>query len=145
MPLPISAFTPSVGGLDPLSERLAPGPAAPAGGASFTDALGQALASVDKLQLEGDRAAEKVALGGGNLHETALALEKADTFHKKAMELRDRVMVLRNERRAINQQRRVLVQDQNVKVRQELEDESKLDEKMDMALEMLKKGGKISI
>ncbi|MFL5272866.1 MAG: flagellar hook-basal body complex protein FliE, partial [Anaeromyxobacteraceae bacterium] len=39
---------------------------------SFADALGQALQSVEKLQLDADRSAEAVAMGGGNLHETAL-------------------------------------------------------------------------
>ncbi len=92
MALPLSALTPSVSGLDPLGEGIAPAPAAPAGGASFTDALGQAIANVDRLQLEGDRAAEKVALGGGNLHETALALEKADTALRLATKVRNKLV-----------------------------------------------------
>jgi flagellar hook-basal body complex protein FliE len=45
---------------------------------SFSNALGKAIDDVDKLQVEADGQAAQVAEGGGNLHETALALEKAD-------------------------------------------------------------------
>ena len=92
MALPISALTPSVSGLDPLGDGLAPARPTPTGGPSFSDALGQAIASVDRMQLEGDRAAEKVALGGGNLHETALALEKADTALRVATKVRNKLV-----------------------------------------------------
>ena len=61
-------------------------------GGSFSDALGQALGSVEKLQLDADRNAEQVALGGGNLHETALALEKADIAMRVAMKVRNKVV-----------------------------------------------------
>ncbi|SRR6266545_1277913 len=62
------------------------------GGGSFSDALGQALGGVEKLQLDADRNAEQVALGGGNLHETALALEKADTAMRVAMKVRNKLV-----------------------------------------------------
>jgi flagellar hook-basal body complex protein FliE len=62
------------------------------GGGSFSDALGQALGNVEKLQLDADRNAEQVALGGGNLHETALALEKADTALRVAMKVRNKLV-----------------------------------------------------
>jgi flagellar hook-basal body complex protein FliE len=45
---------------------------------NFSNVLGKAIDDVDKLQVEADGQATKVAEGGGNLHETALALEKAD-------------------------------------------------------------------
>jgi flagellar hook-basal body complex protein FliE len=61
-------------------------------GASFADALGQALQSVDKLQVDADRDAQAVALGGGNLHETALALEKADVAMKLAVRVRNKLV-----------------------------------------------------
>jgi flagellar hook-basal body complex protein FliE len=64
----------------------------PAGGASFADALGQALRGVEELQLDADRNAEAVALGGGNLHETALAMEKADIAMKLAFKVRNKVV-----------------------------------------------------
>lgn len=58
----------------------------------FADALGKALSSVEAQQLEADRNAEKVALGGGNLHETALALEKADIAMRVAMKVRNKLV-----------------------------------------------------
>jgi flagellar hook-basal body complex protein FliE len=64
---------------------------APAGG-SFADALGQALQSVEKLQLDADRSADAVAMGGGNLHETALALEKADVAMRVATKVRNKLV-----------------------------------------------------
>ena len=63
-----------------------------AGGPSFGDMLGQAMAGVDKLQLDADREAESVAMGGGNLHETALALEKADTALRVATKVRNKLV-----------------------------------------------------
>ncbi|HET9599375.1 MAG TPA: flagellar hook-basal body complex protein FliE [Anaeromyxobacteraceae bacterium] len=62
------------------------------GGGSFADALGQALQSVDRLQVDADRDAQAVALGGGNLHETALALEKADVAMKLAVKVRNKLV-----------------------------------------------------
>jgi|SRR6266536_3462741 len=64
----------------------------PAQGGSFADALGQALQSVDKLQLDADKSAEAVAMGGGNLHETALALEKADVAMRVATKVRNKLV-----------------------------------------------------
>ncbi|MFL5261804.1 MAG: flagellar hook-basal body complex protein FliE [Anaeromyxobacteraceae bacterium] len=64
----------------------------PAAGGSFADALGQALQSVEKLQLDADKSAEAVAMGGGNLHETALALEKADVALRVATKVRNKLV-----------------------------------------------------
>jgi flagellar hook-basal body complex protein FliE len=61
-------------------------------GESFGDALGKALAGVESLQRSADQSAEQVALGGGNLHETALALEKADTAMRVAMKVRNKLV-----------------------------------------------------
>ncbi|HTP24438.1 MAG TPA: flagellar hook-basal body complex protein FliE [Anaeromyxobacteraceae bacterium] len=66
--------------------------AAEPGGPSFADTLGQALSSLDKLQIDGDRNAERVALGNGNLHETALSLEKADTAMHLAVKVRNKLI-----------------------------------------------------
>ena len=90
-PITLPAVLRDVPALDGL-RPAAPGAAAPAGGGSFADALGDALQSVEKLQLEGDRNAEAVALGGGNLHETALALEKADVALRVATKVRNKVV-----------------------------------------------------
>ncbi len=76
--------------LDP--SRATPGAAGAPGGASFADALSDAIGKADQLQLEGDRAAQEVALGGGNLHETALALEKADVSMRLAVKVRNKIV-----------------------------------------------------
>jgi flagellar hook-basal body complex protein FliE len=75
--------------LEPRDPAGAPGPA---GQASFADALGRAVADVDALQQGADAEARKVALGGGNLHETALALEKADVGMRLVTRVRNKVV-----------------------------------------------------
>jgi flagellar hook-basal body complex protein FliE len=81
-----------IGGAPPLLPE-ASGPAAPAaGGASFADALGSALQAVDRLQLAGDQRAAEIAMGGGNLHETAIALEKADVALRVATKVRNKLV-----------------------------------------------------
>jgi flagellar hook-basal body complex protein FliE len=71
--------------------------ARPAGGVSFAETLGQAIESVDKIQLEADGQAAKVANGGGNLHEMALALEKADVAMRLAVKVRNKLLDAYNE------------------------------------------------
>ena len=44
------------------------------------------------MQLDADAQAEKVALGGGNLHEMSLALEKADVSMRLAMKVRNKLI-----------------------------------------------------
>jgi flagellar hook-basal body complex protein FliE len=70
-----------------------PGARPAVGGASqpgFSDALGKALASVEELQQAADRESDALAHGGGNLHEAALALEKADVGMRLATKVRNR-------------------------------------------------------
>lgn len=77
------------------SQLPSPGPASPAGrpgGASFADALGQALAQVEGLQQAGDAQAAAAAGGAGNLHEVALALEKADVAMRVAAKVRNKLV-----------------------------------------------------
>lgn len=69
----------------------------PAGGASFADALGKAIASADAYQVAGDAQVDQLALGAGNLHETSLALEKADTAMRVLMKVRNKVVDAYNE------------------------------------------------
>jgi flagellar hook-basal body complex protein FliE len=79
-----------------LGDVALPGEAAPAvekaGGASFTEELGKALGSIEDTELEADREAGKVALGGGNLHETAIALQKADIAMRLATKVRNKLI-----------------------------------------------------
>lgn len=90
-------------GIDPLKrqrpaldapEAPSVGGAPAAGPRSFADALGEAVASVEELQADADGQARQVALGGGNLHETALALEKADISLRVATKVRNKLVEL---------------------------------------------------
>ena len=76
--------------LDPTRSPSAPGEGT--SGPTFADALGRALSDVERLQSEGDRNAEQVAMGGGNLHETALAMEKADIALRVATKVRNKIV-----------------------------------------------------
>jgi flagellar hook-basal body complex protein FliE len=74
----------SVGGL---------GPAAGADGQrSFAAALGEAIQAVDGQQIAADQESAKLAMGGGNLHEVALSLEKADLALRVATKVRNRLV-----------------------------------------------------
>jgi flagellar hook-basal body complex protein FliE len=77
------------GELLPVGEPASP---APASGASFSRALGDALRSAEALQAGADAEAGKVALGGGNLHEVALALEKADVAMRVLTKVRNKIV-----------------------------------------------------
>lgn len=83
----------SIEGLSPRAQ----GPAGSTGGVSFADTLGQAIQSVDKIQLAADDQATKVANGGGNLHEMSLALEKADVTMRLAVKVRNKLLDAYNE------------------------------------------------
>ncbi len=61
-------------------------------GPSFADELGKAIGGVENLQLDADKKSEEVALGGGNLHETALALEKADISLRVMTKVRNKLV-----------------------------------------------------
>jgi flagellar hook-basal body complex protein FliE len=65
--------------------------------AAFTGELDRAIGEVDKLQVEADQQATQVAAGGGNLHEMALALEKADVGMRLAVRVRNKVVETYNE------------------------------------------------
>jgi flagellar hook-basal body complex protein FliE len=81
--------------LRPLSAEIpAPreGARPPAPGSGFEGELGRALGAVEGLQTNADQEAEKLALGGGNLHEAALALEKADVALRLATKVRNKLV-----------------------------------------------------
>ncbi len=72
---------------------LRPERAEPVGGSgSVGQTFENALREVEALQRTADTEAEKVALGGGNLHETALALEKADIGMRVATKVRNKLV-----------------------------------------------------
>jgi len=60
--------------------------------AAFTASLKEAVAKVDALQTSADQEASKLASGDGNLHETMLALEKADVGIKVALKVRNKII-----------------------------------------------------
>ena len=59
---------------------------------SFAESLGEALRAVDAQQALADQESARLAMGGGNLHETALALEKADLAMRVATKVRNRLV-----------------------------------------------------
>ncbi len=79
-------------GVTELPRLDAPLTREPAGGASFADALGSAMASADGLQQASDAEAGRLALGAGNLHETSLALEKADVAMRVLTKVRNKLV-----------------------------------------------------
>jgi flagellar hook-basal body complex protein FliE len=85
----MDALRPVTAEIPALRERPAGPPAAADG---FAGELGKALGAVEALQQQADVEAEKVALGGGNLHETALALEKADVAMRVATKVRNKLV-----------------------------------------------------
>lgn len=64
---------------------------------SFKSELGKAIGEVDKLQNVADAQADAVAHGAGNIHEMALALEKADVAMRLAMRVRNKLVETYNE------------------------------------------------
>ena len=71
--------------------------ATPAQAADFSGKLGEAIAKVDASQVEADEAAKKLGAGEGNLHETMLALEKADIAMRLAMKVRTKLVEAYND------------------------------------------------
>lgn len=60
--------------------------------ADFGAELSGALNAVERAQVEADFESAKVALGGGNLHELSIALEKADIAMRVATKVRNKVV-----------------------------------------------------
>jgi len=85
-----------IGGLEG-PERAGTSNPKPADAAAFAGELGRALGEVDKLQIEADQQAAQVAQGAGNIHEMALALEKADVAMRMAVRVRNKVVDAYNE------------------------------------------------
>jgi flagellar hook-basal body complex protein FliE len=63
----------------------------------FSGELGKAIGEIDKLQTAADTQASAVAHGAGNIHEMALALEKADVAMRLAMRVRNKLVDTYNE------------------------------------------------
>ena len=66
-------------------------------GSAFGAQLGNAVQSLEGLQMEADQQADAIAKGGGNLHEVALAFEKADVAMRLATRVRNKVVETYND------------------------------------------------
>jgi len=72
---------------------IVPEPAAPPSRpGEFVEALGHAIRAVDQLQTAADQQASALADGSGNLHETSIALAKAEVGFHLMTKIRDRVV-----------------------------------------------------
>ena len=68
-----------------------------ADGAGFGEAMTNALSGLESSQQGADAQANALANGAGNLHETALALEKADVAMRLAVRVRNKLVDAYNE------------------------------------------------
>lgn len=69
----------------------------PVDGDGFGQTLKTAIGKVEALQTEADVEAQKLGNGEGNLHETMLALEKADVAMRVALKVRNKILDAYNE------------------------------------------------
>ncbi len=61
--------------------------------AGFSEALKEAVGDVNRLQVESDRAVEKLQTGESkNLHETMITMEKADISLRLMVQMRNKVV-----------------------------------------------------
>jgi flagellar hook-basal body complex protein FliE len=86
---------PSVGSISPTG---AAGPAGGAGrggvpaGPGFSDSLKDAIAKVNTVQLEANQAVEQLMTGQSqNVHQTMIALQKADVSFQLMMQVRNKI------------------------------------------------------
>jgi flagellar hook-basal body complex protein FliE len=82
----------SVGAPSELPLASVPGASRPSGAADFGATLRQAIDGVERLQLDGDDQSRRQALGAGNLHETSIALEKADIAMRVLVKARNKAV-----------------------------------------------------
>jgi flagellar hook-basal body complex protein FliE len=97
MVLPISPLTtsPIEGISSPLSSSSSSSlgsTSSAAGSVSFSEMAEQALAAADTTQVTANTEASKLAAGEGNVHEAALALEKADISMRLLIKSRNKLV-----------------------------------------------------
>lgn len=79
-------------------------------------------------------------------HNEYVELKKeAQNAHDKAFEMKSRVIGIKGERRKRFQEAKQAIKEQNIKARKAVLDEKKLDEIADKSVDVLKKGGKITL
>lgn len=80
------------------------------------------------------------------VHEAFLAVKaKADRYHQRAQEMRERVLTMKRARRAEHAESMRAVRAQNASVREALEDDEAVEQALDEALSTLKKDGKLEL
>ncbi len=82
------------GNMEPLGSALkVKSPVGKSEGGSFADTLSEALNEVNDLQINADKAIEALVTGKSkNIHETMIALGKAELAFKLTMQVRNKVM-----------------------------------------------------
>ena len=75
------------------TQRKPESPEAGQAGKGFGELLKEAVAEVNKLQMEAGEAIQKLAVGEGEgIHETMIAMEKAGLSFRMLMEVRNKVL-----------------------------------------------------
>lgn len=99
----------------------------------------------DRITLMGKSITHLISEANKN-HDAYVAMKaRADEYHQKANEMRDKIMAVRNVKRDEIRESRQLITQQNKAVRMALNDEKKLEAAAESALETLLKKGKIEI
>ncbi len=81
------------GNLEPLGSALQVKKPNPEGKTAFGDTLADALKEVNDLQLDADKAIENLVTGKSrNIHETMIALNKAEIAFKLTLQVRNKVL-----------------------------------------------------
>jgi len=76
----------------PDLHRSAPGQDRPTG-RSFGELLQESIQEVNRLQLEADRSIEELAIGqSGSVHDTMIAVEKAEVSFRLMMQVRNKII-----------------------------------------------------
>jgi flagellar hook-basal body complex protein FliE len=79
--------------LGAVDGAASPGTAGPAGGPAFGQVLKESLNQVNTLQHEADQAIQSLASGGTTtLHDTMLAIQKAELSFKLMMQVRNKIV-----------------------------------------------------
>lgn len=99
----------------------------------------------DRIVLMSKSITHLVAEANKNHEQYVKLKERADSYHERGKEMREKLMALRNVKRDEIRASRKMIDDQNKAVRSALLDEKKLDAAADDALEQLLKKGKVEI
>ena len=74
------------------SSPLQPSRETPEGAADFSRILKEAISEVNRLQLEAEAAIKDFTVGKKGIHETMIAIEKADLSFQLMMQIRNKII-----------------------------------------------------